>query len=59
MTAKEQIVELKCMAPKIEFHIEEITERASAEFFYKRLLQLAKKAKDKYDEIRDESVVLS
>jgi hypothetical protein len=53
MTAKEQIVELKCIAPKIEFHIEEITERASAEFYYKRLIQLAKKAKDKYQDIVD------
>ncbi len=52
MTAKEQITELKCIAPKIEFHIEEITDEASATFYYKRLVQLAKKAKDKYEEVR-------
>jgi hypothetical protein len=50
MTAKEQIVELKCMAPKIEFLIEEIEDFGAIDFFTKRLLQLAKKAKEKRDE---------
>jgi hypothetical protein len=58
MNAKEQIVELKCMAPKIEYLIEEIDEKASAEYYYKRLVQLAKKAKDKYVEFQKESTVL-
>jgi hypothetical protein len=50
MTAKEQIVELKCMAPKIEFLIEEIDDFGAIDFYVKRLLQLAKKAKEKRDE---------
>lgn len=59
MTAKERIVKLKCVAPEIEFHIEEMDSLDAATFYYKRLVQLAKKAKDKYEEIRNESVVLS
>jgi hypothetical protein len=50
MTAKEQIVRLKCMAPEIEFLIEEIDDFGALDFFTKRLLQLAKKAKEKRDE---------
>jgi hypothetical protein len=50
MTAKEQIVELKCIAPKIDFLIDEITDRGASEFFVKRLIQLAKKAQDKHRE---------
>ena len=51
MTPKEQIVELKCVAPKIEFLIEELDDPASATFFYKRLVQLARKAQEKYKEV--------
>lgn len=48
MTEKEQIVRLKCIAPEIDYLIDEIEERGASEFFYKRLVQLAKKAKEKY-----------
>jgi hypothetical protein len=57
MTAKEQIVRLKCMAPEIEFLIEEADEFGAVDFMTKRLLQLAKKAKDKRDELRDSGVI--
>jgi hypothetical protein len=57
MTAKEQIVRLKCMAPEIEFLIEEAEEFGAVDFMTKRLLQLAKKAKDKRDELMSPDVV--
>ena len=56
MTPKEKITELKCVAPKIDFLIEEIDDPASAAFFYKRLHQLAVKARDKYREVVKQSV---
>ncbi len=57
MTAKEQIVELKCMAPKIEFLIDEIDDFGAIDFMTKRLLQLAKRAKDKRDEMQSPDVL--
>jgi hypothetical protein len=57
MTAKEQIVELKCIAPKIEFLIEEIDDFGALDFYTKRLIQLAKKAKDRRDEMLSPDVV--
>jgi hypothetical protein len=51
MTPKERIVELKCIAPKIEFLIEELSEEGDATYYYKRLMQLAKKAKERHQEI--------
>lgn len=39
------------MAPEIEHQIEEITSPDSATFYYKRLVQLAKKAQEKYKEV--------
>lgn len=56
MTPKEQIVKLKCMAPEIEYQIEEIDSPDSATFYYKRLVQLAKKAQEKYKEIVKNSI---
>lgn len=53
MTPKEQITELKCIAPKIDFLIEEADSEEAITFYYKRLLQLAKKAKDKYVDMVD------
>lgn len=58
MTPRERIVELKCIAPKIEFLIEEISDRSDSEYFYKRLIQLAKKAKDKYQDVVDRATVI-
>ena len=51
MNAKERIVELKCVAPKIEHWIDEIADKADSEFFYKRLRQLAIKAKVRYEQL--------
>jgi hypothetical protein len=58
MTAKEQIVELKCIAPKIEYQIDEIRDKAAADYYVKRLSQLAKKARDKYQEFASQSGVI-
>lgn len=56
MTPKEQIVELKERSVRIEFNIEELDSLDAASYYLKRLVQLAHKAKAKYETLKSDVI---